>query len=111
MKLPAAIAFIYGILLLIGGIMGHIKANSLPSLIMGTTFAVLIIACAIAMIKESVLGYTCAIVLSVLLTAFFTYRFFLSFKFMPAGLMAIVSIAVALTLLWIKKNPVCRIKA
>lgn len=94
MKTKSYAVYIYAILLLIGGIIGYIKASSLPSLIMGTLFALLAGASATAMYKNKDAGRISAILLSLVLTAFFCYRFVITQKFMPAGLMVIISLVV-----------------
>lgn len=104
MKTQAIVVFIYGLLLLAGGIMGHVKAQSLPSLIMGSTFAVLTIISAVGMLKNYPYAYGCAAAISAILTLFFGYRFALSLKFMPAGLMAIISLLVLGYLVYSRKR-------
>ncbi|MBA3958144.1 MAG: TMEM14 family protein [Parachlamydiaceae bacterium] len=103
MNYPALIVFVYGVLLLIGGIIGHLKANSMASLIAGTVFAVLTMASAVAIHKESTVGYYIAMGLSAFLTLFFAYRFSLSYNFMPSGLMTFLSLAVFLILFFTRK--------
>ena len=81
MKYSAITAIIYSVLLFAGGMIGYYKAHSVPSLVMGTVFAVLLLISGIAMMKNSVLGYFSAAGFSLLLTIFFTYRFYLTEKF------------------------------
>lgn len=102
MQFPAIVVFIYGLFILIGGIMGHIKAQSRASLIMGTAFAILTLLSSFAMFRGIELGRTCAMLISILLTAFFAYRFSLSFQFMPAGLMILLSALVFAVLFFTK---------
>lgn len=96
MKISAFVFIFYGILVLAGGIIGYMKANSQPSLIMGSVFALLLIASGIALLKQSDLAYFAGVALSVILTFFFSYRFFITQNFMPAGMMAIVSLVVVI---------------
>lgn len=100
---------IYALLILTGGMIGYLKANSLMSLIMGGSFAVLLLLSAISMIKNQVLGYFSAIILTSALTVFFGYRFFTSWKMMPAGMMLILSVAM-LGLLFAPKCTRCHSK-
>jgi uncharacterized membrane protein (UPF0136 family) len=104
MKTQAIIVFIYGLLILVGGIMGHLKANSAPSLIAGIVFAALSIASAIVMFKGIEWGHTAALIISSFLALFFMYRFSLSYKFMPAGLMIILSLMVIGCLIFMRKK-------
>lgn len=102
MNFTAITTFVYSLILFIGGLVGYYKAGSIASIIMGTISAVLILICGIAMIKNSVLGYFSAAGLALLLTVFFTYRFYATEKFFPAGIMAIVSFIVIIILLFNK---------
>lgn len=99
MNFKATITLIYAALILIGGIIGFIKAQSLPSLIMGGTFALLLALSAVGMLKNYLLGQFIAIGLAALLALFFSYRFFLTMNFMPAGLIVILSLVVIFLLL------------
>lgn len=98
MKFMPWLVIIYALMILGGGIVGFAKAHSWPSIIMGTIAAILLLCCALGMFKESVLGYFASTGIAFLLSVFFTYRFLQAFKFMPAGLMSIVSIAVFIIL-------------
>lgn len=111
MKWRAYAVVFYGILILAGGLIGHIKANSLPSLLMGSGSALLILACGWAMFKNNINGLKGSIALSTLLFFFFTYRYILTGKMMPAGLMATISL-IMLILLYseLKKLTCCREK-
>lgn len=104
MKLQATLLFLYGLLLLIGGIIGHFKANSPASLIAGIVFGVLAIGNAFAFFKGLSWAYPLGFILSSFLFLFFTYRFFLSYRFMPAGLMACLSLVLLLLLFWTKRS-------
>lgn len=110
MRLKAYVVFLYGLLLLIGGIIGHVKANSLASLIMGITFSILAIASAYALWKNKAIGDLSAKIISLVLAAFFVYRYLLTEKFMPAGLMVLLSVAVFAILISVKKCKECRNK-
>lgn len=100
----ASIVLFYGVLVLVGGIIGHLKAGSRASLIMGSIFAVLLITSAVLMFKKQVQGSAIAMILSVVLAAFFSYRFLLSYHFMPAGMMAVISLIVAVMLILTRKK-------
>lgn len=86
--------------------MGFSQAHSLPSLIAGTVSAILLFACSLGMFKRSLLAYTLAMFLILALTIFFAYRFALTGKFMPAGMMIIIStLSLVLVLMRRKKKP------
>lgn len=81
---------IYALLLLIGGVVGHYTAGSLASLISGSAFA--LVFGILAFQKGKAVNYI-TIGLTLVLLGFFGYRYyFLGFKFMPAGLMILLSL-------------------
>ncbi len=92
MKFSAWVVCIYALLIFLGGMIGYYQAHSLPSLIAGTLSAILLFACAWGMFKNSALAYTFALALILALALFFGYRFTLTGKFMPSGMMTLMSI-------------------
>jgi uncharacterized membrane protein (UPF0136 family) len=82
------ILWIYIVLLVAGGLMGYIKARSKASLIASIAFAAVLSLCALKLID---IRYAAEIVLIVLLV-FFGLRFAKGRKFMPAGLMTILTV-------------------
>ena len=86
---------IYAALLAVGGIIGFVKARSRPSLIAGLASA----AAALVALGLSTLGNRFGIplgmTLAVVLFVFFGYRYALqAHKFMPSGMLAVVSLVV-----------------
>jgi uncharacterized membrane protein (UPF0136 family) len=86
---------IYAVLLAVGGIMGFVKARSRPSLIAGLASAV----AALVALWLSRLGYSFGIplgmTLATVLFVFFGYRYAVrNRRFMPNGMMAVVSLIV-----------------
>lgn len=94
------IVALYGILILIGGIIGHIKAGSNASLVMGVTFGFLVLLSSGGMFSKKLFKKSVylALILTLLLDAFFSYRFLATMKFMPSGLLAVVSLGVLVSL-------------
>lgn len=90
---------IYGVLVLLGGVLGYAKAQSKPSLISGVVFGVLLLVSGWLMLEARAWGWYLAIVLAGFLTAFFAFRFKNTRKFMPAGLMVVLSVAAIAVLL------------
>jgi uncharacterized membrane protein (UPF0136 family) len=108
MNLAGQIALgVYAILLGIGGLIGHLKAGSRPSLIAGLLSAVAAALCLIASLEDVRLGFILGAILAALLLTFFGQRFAQGRKFMPAGLMALVSLAlvVFLVILILRESP------
>lgn len=85
---PQNILWIYIVLLVIGGIIGFVKAKSKPSLIASAAFAV-----ALALVNRRVIDikYLDDILLGALVLVF-AARYAKTKKFMPAGLMIILTV-------------------
>jgi uncharacterized membrane protein (UPF0136 family) len=87
------VLWIYIFLLLIGGLIGFFKGRSKVSLIMSAAFAAALVLCAAGIIFKD---YVADILMAVLIVVF-AMRLAKTRKFMPAGLMLVVTI-VALAL-------------
>lgn len=94
--LPIAL---FALMVLAGGIVGFIKAQSLPSLIMGLAFGVLLMVASYFVHKEKLSALYTATFSTIVLHLFFLYRFFKTFKLMPAGMMVLLSTALGAPLL------------
>ncbi len=94
----ALVPMLYAIIVIIGGVMGYLKAQSLISLVMGLSFGIPIFGASLTVLRNKMSGYYTAVALIVVLTLFFHYRFVQTQVFMPSGLMAIVSIVTLLTM-------------
>jgi uncharacterized membrane protein (UPF0136 family) len=86
---------VYALLLAVGGVIGFVKARSRPSLIAGIASAIAALAALGLALTGSRFGVPLGMTLAVILFVFFGYRYALrSHKFMPSGLMAVVSLVV-----------------
>lgn len=86
---PSLILWIYIGLLVLGGLMGFLKAKSKPSLIASAVFAG-----ALVLVNTGVINWPpAADVLLVLLLVVFGIRYGKTKKFMPAGMMIILTAA------------------
>ncbi|HEX4264738.1 MAG TPA: TMEM14 family protein [Verrucomicrobiae bacterium] len=83
------VLWIYIVLLVVGGLIGFLKANSKVSLIMSVSFAALLSLCAAGIIFQY---YVADILLAALLVVF-AIRLTKTKKFMPAGMMLILTLA------------------
>ena len=83
------ILWVYIVLLVIGGLIGFLKAKSQVSLIMSVAFAALLSLCAAGVVFQP---YVADILLAALLVVF-GIRLTKTRKFMPAGLMLVLTIA------------------
>ena len=91
------ILWVYIALLLLGGLFGFLKAKSKISLISSAVFAALLALTAVPGIFQPAFARGFAIVLMAALIVVFALRLAKTSKFMPSGLMLIIT-TVALTL-------------
>lgn len=90
------ILWVYILLLLIGGTIGFLKAGSKISLIASAVFALPLALCA----AKTVPFCPLAPILLILLIVVFGIRFWKGRKFMPSGLMVILTIAAVVALIF-----------
>ncbi|MES2344965.1 MAG: TMEM14 family protein [Chlamydiota bacterium] len=107
MKTTAAVILLYGLIILVGGILGHHEKGSMASLIAGLVCGSLLISSAWVTFKKKAWGEYAALVLIFLLDAFFTYRFVTTHKFLPTGLLSILSLGVLFLLTTIIRRRGC----
>jgi len=96
---PVLLLYIYGILLIVGGLMGYVKAKSVPSAVAGLICGFLAI----------FLGYNytwhfaphAAFLLSLILILLMGRRYLRTRKAMPALLIVVLSVVVALVQIYI----------
>jgi uncharacterized membrane protein (UPF0136 family) len=87
---PHTVLWIYIVLLVIGGLIGFLKAKSQVSLIMSVAFAAALSLCAAGVVFQP---YVADLLLAALLVVF-GLRLVKTKKFMPAGLMLVITILV-----------------
>jgi len=98
MKYKGISVLIYAFLVLIGGILGYVKAQSAVSLMTGVLSSMFLCASAFGILKERTIGFFFASLLTLALGIFFTYRLIQTHSFMPAGMMCILSLIVLIIL-------------
>jgi|SRR5882672_1148447 len=86
---PDLVLWIYIVLLIVGGMIGFLKAGSKISLILSVAFAAVLSLCAAHVVFKD---YMTDIVLAALLVVF-GVRLAKTKKFMPSGLMLILTVA------------------
>lgn len=100
MNVAAIATFVYGLLILIGGIMGYVKAQSVPSLIGGIVTALFAFPSALMIRGGARSGVAFAAGLAVALAIFGGKSFLIDHsKFMPRGLIFVLSVLELLILL------------
>jgi uncharacterized membrane protein (UPF0136 family) len=86
---------IYAVLLAVGGLIGYFKARSRPSLIAGMASALAALAALVLSSRNIRWGVPLGMILSIALFLLFGYRYAVKTrKFMPSGLLAVISLVV-----------------
>lgn len=80
---------LYGVLAMVGGVIGYKTAGSKVSLISGSISGVVLLVAGIASLLEQGWGLTLGSIVSAILIIVFLSRLWKTRKFMPAGLMII----------------------
>lgn len=103
---PAKIYFIiFGLLTIVGGVIGFVKAGSTASIIAGSISGILLIVAAYLLPGQVVVGLAMAGLVSLLLAGRFIPAFMKTGQAMPAGLMSVLSVigVIVAIVAWIKK--------
>jgi uncharacterized membrane protein (UPF0136 family) len=103
---PAKIYFIiFGLLTIVGGVMGYVKAGSTVSIIAGAISGIALIVAAFLLPGNVALGLALAGLISILLAGRFIPAFMKTGAVMPAGLMSVLSVigVIMAIVAWVKK--------
>jgi uncharacterized membrane protein (UPF0136 family) len=103
---PAKLYFIvFGILTMIGGLIGYLKAGSSISLVSGSIAGLLLLLAAFLLPTQFGAGLAIALIVSVLLAGRFIPHLIKSGKIMPDAMMSVLSVIgiVVAALAWLKK--------
>ena len=103
---PARIYFIiFGLLTIVGGVIGYVKAGSTASIVAGSISGILLLFAAYLLPGNLALGLALAALVSIALAGRFVPIFIKSGQVMPAGLMSILSVigVIMAIFAWIKK--------
>ncbi|MCX7592462.1 MAG: hypothetical protein N2235_01635 [Fischerella sp.] len=90
MNLGIIATIAYGVITLIGGIVGYITAGSNVSLLSGSISGLLLIFAAFVQIQGKTWGLILAAAVTAVLLVVFAFRLAKTHKFMPAGLMTVL---------------------
>jgi uncharacterized membrane protein (UPF0136 family) len=93
MKNTAILVWVYAALVAGGGVMGYLKARSKASLISGVGFGGLLGVAGFGVWQENTAALVAAAVMAALLVVLFAVRYAKTRRFMPLGLMAVLSMA------------------
>jgi uncharacterized membrane protein (UPF0136 family) len=96
---------VFGVLTIVGGIIGYVKAGSVASVIAGSITGILLLVGAFLLPEHRVIGLATVFIISLLLLAQFAPKFIRTGRVMPAGMMAILSVIglIAAIVVWVKK--------
>jgi uncharacterized membrane protein (UPF0136 family) len=96
---------VFGVLTIVGGIIGYVSKGSVPSIIAGTVAGVLLLLGAFLLPNHVVAGLAIELIISLLLAGQFVPKFIKTGKVMPGGMMSILSvIGIIIALVtWLKK--------
>ena len=95
MKKTSMVLLFFGLMVLVGGMIGHLTKGSQASLIAGGISGVLLLCNSFWMFKkESMASLYSALALTFVLDAFFTFRFAKTHSFFPSGAMSLVSLSI-----------------
>ena len=103
---PARIYFIiFGLLTIVGGVVGYFKAGSVVSIIAGSISGILLLIAAWLLPDHVASGLGLGLLISVLLAAQFLPKFIRTGRVMPPGLMSVLAIGgiVMAVIAWVRK--------
>ncbi len=96
MDFAQVVLALFAVLMLVGGVAGWRAARSKPSLIAGTTSAVVLAGAFVISLNEPVPGYWLGAITSLALFVVFALRWLKTGKFMPSGMLMLSSVLVLL---------------
>lgn len=103
---PAKIYFIiFGLLTIVGGIIGYTAKGSMASIIAGSVSGILLLAGAFLLPNNATAGLALAGIVSILLAGRFIPAFIKTGDLMPAGMMSVLSVigVIMAILAWMKR--------
>ncbi len=99
---PETILWIYIVLLVLGGLIGFLKAKSKISLITSVAFAIVLSLSATRVDGKDILPIEVAWGILSFLALFFLLRFLKNKKFMPGGMMTLLTLVTIIAVVWFK---------
>lgn len=84
--------YVFGLLTIVGGVMGYVKANSLPSIIAGTICGALLLFAGVLVATKVQPALIIGLLISLGLAYQFIPKLMAKGTFMPAGLMSALSV-------------------
>ena len=93
MQTTAIEIWVYGVLMILGGIIGFVRVHSRASLLSGGGLGLGLLACGYGVWRGTANSLVVAVVIAALLLVLFAIRYAKTRRFMPAGMLAIMSLA------------------
>ena len=84
--------WVYGVIMILGGIMGFVKVGSKASLISGVGMGLALLASGFGVWRGSADSLAVALVIAALLVVIFAIRYAKTRRFMPGGMLAVLSL-------------------
>jgi uncharacterized membrane protein (UPF0136 family) len=105
MVAPKIYFIVFGVLTIVGGIIGYVKAGSVASIIAGSITGVLLLVAAFLLPEHRLVGLATALIVSLLLAAQFIPKLLRTGRVMPAGIMSLLSVIgiIVAIVAWVKK--------
>ena len=93
MQSTAIVVWAYGVLMALGGVIGYVKVRSKASLLSGVGFGLMLLASGYGVWQGSRDSLVVSAVIATVLVVIFAVRLTKTRRFMPAGVLAILSLA------------------
>ena len=96
---------VFGVLTIVGGIVGYVKAGSVASIIAGSVAGILLLLAGFALPAHHAFGLGTALIVSLLLIGYFVPKYLRTHMIMPAGIMSLLSVVgiIVAIVAWVKK--------
>lgn len=96
---------VFGVLTIAGGIIGYVKAGSVPSIVAGAIAGIVLLTAAFLLPDHQVAGLAIGLITSLLLAGQFIPKLIRTGKAMPAGMMSMLSVIgiIMVVVAWMKK--------
>ena len=105
MVAPKIYFIVFGVLTIVGGIMGYAKAGSVASIIAGSITGILLLVAAFLLPERFAAGLITAFIVSIFLALYFIPKLLRTGRVMPAGIMSLLSVIgiIVAIVAWVKK--------
>lgn len=105
MEAPKIYFIVFGVLTIVGGIIGYAKAGSVASIIAGLITGILLLVAAFLLPEHFAAGLITAFIVSIFLALYFIPKLLRTGRVMPAGIMSLLSVIgiIVAIVAWVKK--------